>query len=489
VHTVLHNDDCSANAPAEGGVIAASTFPEGFLWGTKTSAYQIEGSVDADGRGASIWDTYSHTSGNTRNGDTGDVACDSYRLVEQDLDLLANLGAHAYAFSVAWPRVQPTGSGPANQRGLDFYRRMVDGLVKRSIVPVVTLYHWDLPQTLEDAGGWVSRDTVARFVEYTWLVAEALGDAVPIWITLNEPWCSSWLGYGTGEHAPGIRDPGKAAAANHHLLLAHGEAVSVLRARVPSAQIGIGLNLQPVRAATEHDDDRAACRRVDGNQNRLFLDPLFKGTYPADMLEHYAGFSPGFDVVADGDLEVISRPIDFLGVNFYFPTTVCAPTRRAEARAAGYCVPEPDIHERVGDLDAVQVHYPDVRLTQMGWEIEPAALTEILSRVRSEYTSIPLYVTENGAAFDDYVGPDGEIHDADRIRYLDEHLRAVRAAMDSGVDVRGYFVWSILDNFEWGQGFAKRFGLTWVDYRRQERIPKDSFAWYQRTVRDNGLAD
>ena len=462
-----------------------STFPADFLWGTKTSAYQVEGSVDADGRGASIWDTFSHRSGTTRNGDTGDVACDHYRRMDQDLDLLADLGARAYAFSVAWPRVQPSGSGAANQAGLDFYRRLLDGLLKRSIVPVVTLYHWDLPQALEDAGGWVSRDTVKRFAEYAWLVAQALGDAVPMWITLNEPWCSSWLGYGTGEHAPGVRDSGKAAAATHHLMLAHGEAVSVLRAAVPSAQVGIGLNLQPTRAATDHADDRAASHRLDGNLNRLFLDPLFKSGYPADMLEHYAGHRPGFDVVVDGDLEVISRPVDFLAINFYAPTTVCAPTRRAEARAAGYWIPEPHRPELVGDLDALQVLNPDNARTQMGWEIVPAALTELLVRIRAEYTSIPLYITENGAAFDDYIGPDGAIHDAERIRYLEAHIRAVHSAIESGVDVRGYFVWSILDNFEWAEGFSRRFGLTWVDFRSGERIPKDSFAWYQRTITNN----
>ncbi len=462
-------------------------FPNGFLWGTKTAAYQVEGSVDVDGRGPSIWDTFSHRAGATRNGDTGDVACDHYRRMDEDLDLLAALGAPAYCFSVAWPRVQPSGSGAINQQGLDFYRRLVDGLLRRSIVPVVTLYHWDLPQALEDAGGWVSRDTVALFSEYTRIVAGTLGDSVRMWITLNEPWCSAWLGYGTGEHAPGVRDHGKSAAATHHLLLAHGEAVNVLRATIPNASVGIGLNLQPVRPATDHDDDRAACHRVDGNLNRLFLDPIFTGRYPADMLEHYAGLQPGFDVVAEGDLEVIRTPIDFLGVNFYSPITVCAPARQAEARATGYWIPETERRGRIGDLDAVQVLRAEVSRTQMGWEIEPAALTEILVRVRDQYANLPLYITENGAAFDDYIGPDGEVHDANRIAYLDGHLRAVLDALDAGVDMRGYFVWSILDNFEWGHGYSKRFGLTWVDYPTGRRLPKSSFAWYRQTVRANGL--
>ena len=469
---------------AQGG---SSSFPEGFLWGTKTSAYQIEGSADADGRGRSIWDTFSHTPGRTRNGDTGDITCDHYRRLDEDLDLLTRLGARAYCFSIAWPRVQATGSGSANQRGLDFYRRLVDGLVRRSITPVATLYHWDLPQELEDAGGWVSRETVGRFSDYAAIVADALGDSVSMWITLNEPWCAAWLGYGTGEHAPGIRDAGKAAAASHHLMLAHGTALEVLRSTIRSAQVGIGLNLQPIRPATGHDDDRAATMRVDGNLNRMFLEPLFKGRYPADMLEHYSSCTPGFTVIHYGDLQLISRPIDFLGVNFYSPTTVCAPARRADARAAGYWVPDRENEARVGDLDAVHVLRPGARRTEMGWEIEPGALTEIMTRVRDDYGNVPIYVTENGAAFDDYVGPDGAVSDVERIEYLDGHLRAVLDALVAGVDVRGYFVWSLLDNFEWAYGFSRRFGLTWVDFRSGERIPKASFAWYHRVVLANGL--
>jgi beta-glucosidase len=466
--------------------VSASTFPQGFLWGTKTSAYQIEGSVRAGGRGVSIWDTFSHRVGTTRNGDTGDVACDHYNRLDEDLDLLADLGAAAYCFSVAWPRIQPTGQGPANQKGLDFYRRLVDGLLRRNIVPVPTLYHWDLPQPLEDAGGWVARDTVGRFSEYASIVADALGN-VRMWITLNEPWCSAWLGYSIGEHAPGMHDDGRAVAATHHLLLAHGQAVSALRAAIPAVQIGISLNLQPVHPATDHEADRAAALLVDGNANRLFLDPLFKGTYPADLLEHYASLRPGFSVVADGDLDVISQPIDFLGVNFYFPKTVVARERLAEARAAGYWVPASESTPRGAHLGAVDVHRPTVGTTAMGWEIDPAGLTEILVRISNEYTAIPQYVTENGGAFDDYVDPDGEIHDAKRIAYLHGHLSAVLDAISAGADVRGYFVWSVLDNFEWSHGFAKRFGLTWVDFPTGQRIPKASFGWYRATVRANAL--
>jgi beta-glucosidase len=470
---------------AAGG--GAVSLPEGFLFGAATAAYQVEGSVHADGRGQSIWDTFSHAAGNTRNGDTGDVACDHFLRLEDDLDLLTELGVGAYRFSVSWPRIQPTGKGPAHQSGLDFYRRVVDGVRARGITPVATLYHWDLPQPLEDAGGWPERDTASRFAEYAAIVAEALGDEVGMWITLNEPWCSAWLGYGSGHHAPGGRDIGLAAAAHHHLLLAHGESVRAIRSAVRSARVGIALNLQTVRPATDHPDDVAAARRVDGNHNRLVLDPVFKGHYPADMLEHYRGRSPGFAVVRDGDLEVISQPLDFLGENFYSPIVVADQARTAAASASGCCVPaeEPDMVS--ADLRAVSVTRPGFPQTEMGWEIEPAALTELLMRVHREYQPIPIMMTENGAACSDYVAPDGTVRDPERIRYLDEHLRAVLQAREAGVDVRGYFVWSLLDNFEWAYGYSKRFGLVWVDYPSGTRIPKDSFRWYSQTLRANAL--
>ena len=464
------------------------SFPDGFLFGTKTSAYQVEGSVDVDGRGPSIWDTFSHTPGATRNSDTGDVTSDHYRHLDQDLDLIADLGTPAFCFSVAWPRVQPGGSGPANQAGLDFYRRLVDGLRRRGVTPVLTLYHWDLPQPLEDAGGWAVRDTAGRFADYAALVAGALGADVPMWVTENEPWCASWIAYAKGEHAPGRRDVGLAAAATHHLLLAHGRAVQAIRAAIPAARVGIDLNLQPMRAASDHEDDVAAARRADGNLNRLFLDPVLRGEYPADMLEHYAGRRPGFGVVQDGDLGVIAQPLDFLGVNFYAPRTVCAPTRMAEARAAGFWVPVTLTEDPLNaDLQNVEVHRPELRRTAMDWEIEPAALTELLLRLRDEYAPLPLYVLENGMAGDEYVAPDGGVRDPERIAYLRGHLGAVLDAIDAGADVRGYFVWSLLDNFEWANGFSKRFGLTWVDYPSGTRIPKASFAWYRETVRTGTL--
>jgi beta-glucosidase len=462
-------------------------FPDEFLWGTATAAYQIEGSVDAGGRGVSIWDTFSHRAGTTHNGDTGDVACDHYHHLDGDLDLLSELGAAAYRFSVAWPRIQPTGRGPVNPDGLEFYRRLVSGLQQRNIAPVLTLYHWDLPQPLEDAGGWAERDTAKRFAEYAAIMAAALGPDIEMWITLNEPWCSAWSGYGSGQHAPGVQDIGRAAAATHHLLLAHGEAVAAIRAAVPDSQVGITLNLAPIRSASDHDDDRAAQRLVDGNFNRLFLEPLFLHRYPADMLEHYARYEPGFTVVHDGDLDVIGQPIDFLGVNFYSPRTVAAVTRLDEANAAGYCVPTAKKDPVALDLQSASVLRPDVRKTEMGWEIEPEALTELLLRVRADYTHLPLYITENGAACNDYMAPDRIVRDEPRVQYIEAHLRALLDAIDAGVDVRGYFVWSLLDNFEWAHGFSRRFGLAWVDYPTGARIPKESFWWYRDTVQANAV--
>ena len=463
------------------------SLPADFILGTAIAAYQVEGSVDAGGRGVSIWDTFSHTPGRTVNGDTGDVACDHYARLDGDLDLVAGLGAPAFRFSVSWPRIQPTGRGTIRQEGLDFYRRLTDGLRRRRILPVLTLYHWDLPQSLQDAGGWPLRDTAGRFAEFAHVVAEALGDRVEMWITLNEPWCSAWLGYGSGEHAPGLRDIGLAAAASHHLLLGHGEAVQAIRAAVPAAQVGLALNLMPVRPASDHADDVAAARRADGNRNRMYLDPLLRGRYPDDVLGHYLRHSPGLSVVRDGDLPVISRPIDFLAVNYYSPATVADRSRADQARAAGYLVPAVRTEPFSADLGVVWVGRQDVARTAMGWEVDPGALTDLLALVQAEYPGVPLLVTENGAACADYVAPDSAVRDPERIGYLDGHLRAVLRARDAGVDVRGYFVWSLLDNFEWAQGYSKRFGLVWVDYPTGTRIPKDSFRWYRRTLADGKL--
>lgn len=460
------------------------SFPPGFLWGTATASYQIEGAVNVDGRGPSIWDTYSHHSGEVWNGDTGDIACDHYHRMDEDLDLMKKLGVGSYRFSVAWPRVQPDGKGPANQAGLDFYRRLVDGLLARDIEPTLTLYHWDLPQPLEDEGGWCARETSERFGEYVDIVARALGDFVERWITLNEPWCSAWLGYGAGRHAPGVKDIGKAIAATHHLLLAHGMAVPIVRSAIPNAKVGITLNLGVSRPGTTHELDLAAARRADGNLNRLFLDPVFQGHYPEDMVEHYKDNSPGFSVVHDGDMGVISQPLDFLGVNYYFPGTIMDSSRAKEARAAGYGVP---LGEQFPDLRVLSLETPGTDTTSMGWEVDASGLTELLVRVKSDYTELPIYITENGAAFDDYVDPNGHVLDHDRVSYLEEHISAVHDAIAADVNVQGYFVWSLLDNFEWSYGYSRRFGIVWVDFPTGTRLPKASFSWYANTVRNNGL--
>ena len=452
-------------------------FPKGFLWGAATAAYQVEGAVREDGRGPSIWDTFSHAPGKIFHGDTGDVACDQYHRLEEDLDLMAELGLKAYRFSVAWPRIQPEGSGPANQKGLDFYKRLVEGLRERSVEPVLTLYHWDLPQALEDGGGWTSRETSSRFAEYAGILHEALSDSVRFWITLNEPWVSAWLGYGAGVHAPGHADPAKALAATHHLLLGHGLAVERMRAGAGNSRIGITLNLSPVRPAkAERPADVGAARRVDGHANRLYLDPIFRGSYPEDVLDHYR---PDTDLsfVRDGDLEKISAPLDFLGVNYYMRHTV----REAEGARAGSIL-FPGMRART-----VKPHGAETTAT--GWPIEPDGLTEILVRLKDEYTGLPIFVTESGAAFHDYVDPEGGVDDEERVSYLEAHFRAAHKAMEEGVDLKGYFVWSLLDNFEWAEGYSKRFGLVYVDYATQRRTPKASARWYSGVIERNGLRE
>jgi beta-glucosidase len=452
-------------------------FPEGFLWGTATASYQIEGAVNEDGRGTSIWDTFSHTPGKVYRGDTGDIACDHYHRLEEDLDLMADLGLKSYRFSVAWPRIQPEGSGPANQKGLDHYRRLVEGLRERSIEPMITLYHWDLPQALEDRGGWTSRETSERFAEYAGIMYEALGDSARFWITLNEPWVSAWNGYGMGVHAPGREGTDNALAATHHLLLGHGLALERMRSSGHSDnQLGITLNLAPVRPSTE--DDAEAARQVDGNANRLYLDPIFRGSYPEDILEHYASESD-FSFVRDGDLEKISQPLDFLGVNYYMRHTVVDGRRNSELTTA----------MRFSSVDAATILPPGVETTAMGWPVESDGLTELLVRLHEEYTRGPIYITENGRAVYDYVNPEGEVNDEERVAYLDDHFRAAHAAIQQGVNLRGYMVWSLLDNFEWALGYSKRFGIVFVDYGTQSRIPKMSASWYKGVIERNGLED
>jgi len=451
------------------------TFPQGFVWGAATSAYQIEGAHDADGRGRSIWDTFSHTPGRTSGGDTGDVAVDHYRRMPDDVRLIAGLGLTAYRFSVAWPRVQPAGRGPANAAGLDFYRRLTDELLAKGIEPWVTLYHWDLPQELEDAGGWPARDTAERFAEYAGLVVDALGDRVRHWTTLNEPFCAALLGYAAGVHAPGRREPAAALAAVHHLLLGHGLAVQALRAG-GAAEVGITVNLYAVSPATDTPADADAARRVDGLQNRLWLDPVLLGRYPADLVEDLAPLGV-LDAVTAEDLATISAPLDALGVN-YSTRHVVAAGEGASGHGAG------------GSpwIGGVPVHMVQrgLPLTATGWEIDGAGLHEVLLRVSRDYPELPIYVTENGAAFDDVRDADGRVRDTDRIDFLRGHLAACHDAMAAGVPLRGYFAWSLLDNFEWSEGYRKRFGLVYVDYRTLERVPKDSAAWYAGVIRHGG---
>ncbi|TDC01916.1 beta-glucosidase [Micromonospora fluostatini] len=453
------------------------SFPPGFLWGAATAAYQIEGAATAAGRGPSIWDTFSHTEGRVVEGHTGDVACDHYHRVAEDVRLMAELGLKSYRFSVAWPRVQPTGSGPANQQGLDFYRRLVDELLAHGIEPWLTLYHWDLPQPLEDEGGWPARDTAGRFADYTRLVVDALGDRVRYWTTLNEPWCSAFLGYSSGVHAPGRTDPAAAVRAGHHLMLGHGLAVQALRAGRPDAEVGVTVNLYPVTPATDAPGDVDAARRIDGLANRFFLDPLLRGSYPADLRADLRSVTD-FGHVRDGDLAVIATPLDLLGVNYYSRHVVAAPAEGAERSG-------PSDWPGSADVRFVKRGVP---VTDMGWEIDAPGLVETLRRVHDEYTDLPLYVTENGSAFVDTV-VDGRVDDADRLAYFDSHLRAAHAAISSGVPLRGYFAWSLLDNFEWAWGYTKRFGMIYVDYDNdQARIPKSSARWYAEVIRRNGLA-
>ncbi len=463
----------------------AARFPEDFVWGAATAAYQIEGAAQAGGRGMSIWDVFSRMAGAVRNGDTGDVACSHYERLEEDLDLMAALGLRAYRFSVSWPRVQPDGMGSLNRDGVDFYRRLLDGLAVRGIEPVATLYHWDLPQDLEERGGWTSRDTALRFADYASAMGDALGGQVGRWITLNEPWCSAWLGYGRGVHAPGRKEVSAALASTHHLLLGHGLALAALR-QSGSTPVGITLNFTPVLPASQHPDDLGAARRADGQANRLYVEAVLRGSYPPDVVEHYAPFRGGLDMAEDGDARLIGAPIDFLGVNFYTSTVVADPNRLSNAREAGYNIGRLESDPVLDDLRAPEVRRGDLDRTAMGWEVDPGALTDLLVRLNDDYQSPPIYLTENGAACHDYVDPNGEVKDKDRIDYLRSHLLAVSDAIGRGVDVRGYFAWSLMDNFEWAYGYSRRFGLIWVDYPTGRRIPKASFSWYRSVIESNG---
>jgi beta-glucosidase len=424
-----------------------------FIWGAATAAYQIEGAADEDGRGESVWDRFCATPGKVRNGDSGAVACDFYHRYPQDIELMRDLGLDAFRFSIAWPRVLPEGRGRVNEAGLDFYDRLVDDLLAAGITPFPTLFHWDTPQALEDAGGWPERATAEAFVEYADVVSARLGDRISHWTTHNEPWVVAWIGYAWGQHAPGRTSETDAVAAAHHLLLSHGWAVDVLRIASPEAEVGIVLNLEHVDPASDSPADMDAAREMDGTANRWFLDPLFKGEYPSDL--RYA------PPVHDGDLAAISRPIDFLGVNNYFRYVV-----RAGSNGDG--------PQTVKD--------PDAPMTDMGWEVHPEGLHKLLMRVARDYAPTGMYVTENGAAYGDIRGHDGAVHDPERTSFLQAHIDAVLRASEDGAPMKGYFVWSFLDNFEWSLGYSKRFGIVYVDYPTLERVPKDSFYWYRNLI-------
>jgi beta-glucosidase len=451
-------------------------FPSDFAWGTATASYQIEGGVADDGRGRSIWDAFSHTPGKTLGGDTGDVACDHYHRYHEDVGLMRELGIDTYRFSFAWPRFQPDGRGALHPGGVGFYDRLLDELLAAGIRPWVTLYHWDLPQALEDAGGWPARDTAARFADYASAVHARFADRIADWTTLNEPWCSAFLGYAAGHHAPGRQDPAASVRAAHHLLLGHGLAVEAMRSARPDLRYGITLNLYPTSAATEEPADLDAARRVDGQCNRLFLDPVLTGAYPADVLADLAPIA-GNDHILDGDEKQIGVPLDVLGVNYYSRHVVRAgrPGDDVESNLAWVSAT---------DVEKLRTGRPR---TAMGWEIDAEGLYDTLMRVSRDYAAPPLYVTENGAAFDDVVADDGGVHDQQRIDYLDDHFRAAHQAIADGVDLRGYFVWTQMDNFEWAWGYDRRFGLVHVDYATQRRTVKDSGRWFAGVARGGSL--
>lgn len=438
----------------------ASAFPPDFLWGVATSSYQIEGAVDEDGRAPSIWDQFAATPGKTYQGETGAVATDHYHRMPEDVELMARLGIGAYRFSVAWPRVLPAGTGAINERGLDFYDRLVDTLLANDIQPLVTLYHWDLPVALQERGGWLSRDTAFAFADYAELMARRLGDRVTRWLTMNEPWCVAYLGHGNGEHAPGMRDPQAAVTAGHHVLLAHGLAVPRIRAAASQpVQVGITLNFSPVYAADDRPESAAAVARLDAFSNRWFADPVFHGSYPDGL---FAGMGVKPPAIENGDMETIAAPVDFLGVNYYSRSLV----RAGDALTAG--------PHGIEWVDSV----PGSDYTEMGWEIFPQGMTDLLLRLHRDYAPAAMMITENGAAFADEWNGDGRVSDPRRQAYIVEHVEAVARAIAQGVPVSGYFLWSLTDNFEWAFGYSKRFGIVYVDYATQRRIVKDSGLWY-----------
>lgn len=448
-------------------------FPEEFIWGTATSAYQIEGAWNEDGKGESIWDRFTHANGSIEDGSNGDIACDHYHRWYEDISLMKSLNLQAYRFSISWPRVLPEGRGKINQAGLDFYSRLVDGLLKADIIPYATLYHWDLPQYLQDQGGWPERAIAEAFSEYAEIVSRHLGDRVKNWITHNEPWVVAFVGYQMGAHAPGWNDWNAALQASHHLLLSHGLAVPIIQENSPDCEVGITLNLTHVEPRSSDPADFSASCKLDGHINRWFLDPLYGRHYPADMvadhIDHQRLPSSGLDFVKAGDLETISTSTDFLGVNYYTRAQVSAPEDN--------------------DLPPIDSFNLESERTEMGWEIYPDGLFKILNRLYFDYQIPKLYITENGASFSDGPDVDGIIKDKRRQNYLEDHFTAAHHALNNNVPLAGYFVWSMMDNFEWAKGYSQRFGIVWTNYQTLERIPKNSAFWYSKVIAQNGLVN
>ncbi len=470
-------------------------FPDGFLWGAATAAYQVEGAAHEDGRRDSIWDHFARIPGAVTDAHNGDVACDQYHRYRHDVDLMRSLNIGAYRFSTSWARVRPDGvSGAAgiNQKGLDYYSRLVDSLLEADILPWLTLYHWDLPQALEEKGGWAHRDTAHLFTEYAMTMHDALGDRVKVWTTLNEPWCSSFLSYTAGVHAPGRTSPEDGLAAAHHLLLGHGLAVQELRKAAPDAELGITLNFTvPDPVDPNNPEDVDAARRIDAQFNRVFADPIFKGAYPVDLLEDLGevGLREGFEaLIHDGDLETISTPIDALGVNYYHGEAV-SKTPPATTLTTDAVVTR-ETRSPYPAADGVYVHPRGLPVTDQDWEIQPEGLTRLLVRLHDEYTSEPgvkLYITENGCAFDDVADEFDNVDDQNRLDFYDLHLRATYDAVQQGVPVHGYFAWSLLDNYEWAWGYHKRFGIIRVNYETQARVVKSSGKWYGQIAGTNTI--
>ena len=449
-----------------GANVLRRDFPSDFRWGCSTSSYQIEGAAQEDGRGESIWDRFCSEPGRIRDGSSGAVACDHYHRWPEDLDMAKQLGVNAYRFSIAWPRLLPQGRGAVNEKGLDFYSRLVDGMLERGLQPWATLYHWDLPQALQEQGGWANRATVDAFLEYTELVTRRLGDRVKHWITHNEPYCTAFLGNFEGNHAPGLKDHKTALLVCHHLLLSHGRAVPLIKRLVPDANVGITLSLHPISPASDSVEDAAAAIRHDGLRNRWFLDPLHGRGYPEDVLALLGSDAPQ---LLSNDLREIATPTDFLGVNYYFPERI--------ENAPGVAPIATRVVETYG-----------VERTAFGWEVDPEGMVTLLTRIQRDYAPNCVYLTENGSTFEDELLPDGRVEDVQRRSYLQRHLAAAQRAMAAGVPLKGYFAWSLLDNFEWAEGYLRRFGLAYVDFETQQRTLKASGQWYAQFLQP-GEAD